>query len=98
MQIAMFEIPRASHQPIRFESEAFIRIGSLKKKLREYPVKEAALWASFSMKPFEHGIAKCDLPGDEVVSLLDFAACFDLLRIPLPTDKKGILNRLADEN
>jgi ATP-dependent DNA helicase RecG len=32
-----------------------------------------------------------------VLTLLDFAGCFDLLKIPLPTDQKGILNRLAEE-
>ncbi len=95
--IALFEIPRATHAPIRFASEEFIRVGSLTKKLKDYPTKEAALWASFAKNPFERGIAKSDLPGDEVLSLLDFAGCFDLLRIPLPADQQGILNRLVDE-
>ena len=71
--VVLFEIPRASHAPVRFGSEEFIRVGSLKKKLKDYPTKEAELWASFSKNPFEHGIAKADLPGDELLSLLDFA-------------------------
>ncbi len=96
--LVLFEIPRASHAPIRFGSEEFIRVGSLKKKLKEYPAKEAELWASFSKNPFEHGIAKPDLPGDEVLKLLDFGKCFDLLSIPLPTDQQGILNRMSQEN
>ena len=79
--VVLFEIPRASHAPVRFGSEEFIRVGSLKKKLKDYPTKEAELWASFSKNPFEHGIAKADLPGDELLSLLDFAGCFDLLGI-----------------
>jgi ATP-dependent DNA helicase RecG len=83
---------------VRFGSEEFIRVGSLKKKLKDYPSKEAELWASFSKNPFEHGIAKADLPGDELLSLLDFAGCFDLLGIPLPTDQRGSVSRLAEEN
>lgn len=97
MSLVLFEIPRTTHCPIRFGSEEFIRVGSLKKKLKDYPGKEAELWSSFSKNPFERGIAKADLPGDEVLSLLDFAGCFDLLKVPLPTDQKGILARLADE-
>lgn len=95
--VVLFEIPRATHAPVRFGSEEFIRVGSLKKKLKDYPAKEAEFWVSFDKNPFEKGIAKADLPGDEVLALLDFAGCFDLLKIPLPTDQKGILARLADE-
>ncbi|HKI38306.1 MAG TPA: RNA-binding domain-containing protein [Gemmataceae bacterium] len=95
--LALFEIPRATHAPVRFGSEEFIRVGSLKNKLKDYPAKEAELWASCSKQPFERGIARADLPGDEVLAHLDFASCFDLLNIPLPTDQKGILSRLAEE-
>lgn len=95
--VVLFEIPRAAYAPVRFGSEEFIRVGSLKKKLKEYPAKEAELWASFSKNPFEKGIARADLSGDEVLSLIDFAGCLDLLRIALPTDQKGILARLDDE-
>lgn len=95
--LVMFEIPKATKSPIRSGSEAFIRIGSLKKKLKDHPAKEAELWASFSRSSFEQGVAKADLPGDQVLSLLDFGKCFDLLSIPLPTDQQGILSRLAEE-
>ena len=66
-------------------------------KRKDYPAKEAALWASFSKNLFETGIAKTDLGGDEVLALLDFSVCFDLLKIPLPTDQRDILNKLAEE-
>jgi predicted HTH transcriptional regulator len=32
-----------------------------------------------------------------VLSRIDFAACLDLLKVPLPADRAGILARLADE-
>lgn len=95
--VVLFEIPRATASPIRFGSEEFIRIGSLKKKLKDYPPKEAELWAFFSRSAFEQGIAKADLPGEQVLSLLDFGKCFDLLMIPLPSNQQGILGRLAEE-
>jgi predicted HTH transcriptional regulator len=95
--LVLMDISRATYAPVRFGSETFLRIGSLTKKLKDYPAKEAALWASFSKNPFETGIAKTDLGGDEVLTLLDFSVCFDLLKIPLPTDQRGILNKLAEE-
>jgi ATP-dependent DNA helicase RecG len=96
--MVLLEIPRATHAPVRFGSEAFIRVGSLTKKLKDYPTKEAELWATFSKKPFETGIAKTDVTVEEVLGLLDFDRCFKLLKIPLPTDQQGIVNKLADES
>jgi predicted HTH transcriptional regulator len=95
--IVLFEIPCASVAPVRFGSEEYIRVGSLTKKLKEYDAKEAELWATFAKNPFEKGIAKSDLSSDDVLGLIDFAGCFDLLSITLPTDQQGILNKLADE-
>jgi len=95
--VVLFEIPRASHTPIRYGSEEFVRIGSLTKKLKEYPEKERELWATFDRKPFETGTAKADLAGPDVLALLDYDRCLKLLQIPLPTDQQGILNKLADE-
>jgi ATP-dependent DNA helicase RecG len=45
--VVVFEIPAATHTPVRFRSEEFIRVGTYKKKLRDYPEKERALWAIF---------------------------------------------------
>lgn len=90
-------IPRASQAPVRFGSEEYIRIGSLTKKLKDYTEKERELWAIFSRKPFETGIAKADVYGPDVLTLLDFDRCFKLLQIPLPTDQQGILGKLAGE-
>lgn len=95
--VVIFEVPCATHVPIRFGDEAFIRVGSLKKKLRDYATKEAALWASFASTPFEVGIAKADIPAAEVLALLDFSGAFDLLKIPLPSSQAGILARLTEE-
>jgi ATP-dependent DNA helicase RecG len=96
--MVLFEMPQAAHEPVAFKAERFVRVGSHKKPLKSNPAKERELWTALSQTPFEKGIAKADLPGDEVLSLIDFGSCFDLLKIPLPTDQKGILARLTDEN
>jgi ATP-dependent DNA helicase RecG len=43
--VVMVEVPAATTQPVTFEHEAWIRVGSHKKKLREFPEKERKLWA-----------------------------------------------------
>lgn len=43
--VVMLEVPAASTRPVRFQNEAFIRVGSYKKPLREFPDKEQKLWA-----------------------------------------------------
>lgn len=98
LPMVLIEVRRATHAPVRFGSEEFIRIGSLTKKLKDYPAKEAALWETFSKKPFETGIAKNDLAGGEVLALLNFDRCFKLLNVALPSNQRGILSKLADES
>ena len=45
--ITVLVIPKAQIQPIKFNGEEFIRVGSNKKKLKEFPSKERSLWRSF---------------------------------------------------
>lgn len=97
LPMVLIQIPRASQAPVRFDSEEYIRVGSLTKKLKEYTEKERELWAILSRKPFEIGIAKADVDGPDVLTLIDFDRCFKLLQIPLPTDQQGILEKLANE-
>jgi ATP-dependent DNA helicase RecG len=65
--MVFLEIPAASHQPISFSGTEYIRIDSHTKALKEFPERERALWAMFSKRPFEQGIAKTDLAAEEVV-------------------------------
>ncbi len=95
--VVLLRIPRATHCPVSFQRRRFIRVGSHKKLLADLPAKERDIWALFAQTSFERGIAKCDIPADEVLSLIDFSGCFELLKIPTPKDIARILLRLADE-
>ncbi|MCX6348127.1 MAG: putative DNA binding domain-containing protein [Candidatus Aureabacteria bacterium] len=95
--VVLLEIPPASHQPVGFSGTEYIRVGSYKKKLKDHPEKERALWAIFSEIPFESGIAAPDVTSDQVFSLIDCTACFRLLGTPLPDNRRAILDRLAAE-
>lgn len=95
--VVLLEIERAFRHPVQFQGLELIRVGSYKKKLKDFPEKERALWRIFDRTPFEEGIAAERVPEDEVLRLLDYPGYFDLLRIPLPENREGILKALAED-
>ncbi|MYB34246.1 MAG: transcriptional regulator [Gammaproteobacteria bacterium] len=97
VSVVVLEIPRALRQPVRFEGQEYVRVGSYKKKLKGFPEKERALWRIFEQTPFENRIALEQASDEEVIRLLDYPSYFELLDRPLPENRHGILNALADE-
>jgi predicted HTH transcriptional regulator len=95
--IVVLVIPAAQHTPVRFKETEFIRVGSYKKKLKEYPEKERRLWAGFQQWNFEADVAMESVSADQVVNLLDYPAYFHLTKQPLPINRDGILERFLDE-
>lgn len=96
--VVVLEIERAFRQPVQFKGHEFIRVGSYKKKLKDFPEKERALWRIFDRTLFEDGIAADHVQSDDVLRLLDYPAYFDLLGRPLPENRKAILQALAADN
>lgn len=95
--IVLVQIPAAKNQPVRFMNEGFIRVGSAKRKLAEFPEKEQRLWEK-PTADFELEIAKFGVSAAEVVALLDTQSIFDvLLKQPYPTTQKGVLEKLKEE-
>lgn len=97
-RVVLLEIGAAFRHPVAFKHQEFIRVGSYKKKIKEFPEKERALWRIFDSTPFEREIAAERVSSDEVLRLLDYPAYFDLLELPLPEAKDGILHALKDEH
>ncbi len=95
--VVMLEITAANSSPIKFKGIDYIRIGSHKKKLKDFPDTERELWAAFSKKSFEELIALENLSGDLCLRLLDYPSYFEMLSIDLPSNKIGILERFLDE-
>jgi len=96
-RVVLLEMARAARHPVRFSGQEFIRVGTYKKKLKDYPEKERALWRIFDQTPFEDGIATEHATGDDVLRLLDYPAYFDLLERPLPANRESILEALLDD-
>lgn len=97
LSVVLLEIPRASRHPVSFSGTEYIRVGSYKKTLRDFPEKERELWRIFDQTPFEEGVTAENLDSDEVLQLLDYPSYFGLLDVPLPESRDGILTALDSE-
>ena len=96
-RLVLLEIDRASRQPVAFNGIEFIRVGSTKRRLKDYPEKERALWRVFDRVSFEDGIAAERLSAENVLAKLDYPAYFDLLDTPLPDGHAAILDVLQKD-
>ncbi len=97
-RVVLLQIGRAFRHPVQFAGQEHIRIGTYKKKLKDFPEKERALWRIFDDTPFEDMPALEKASVEDVLRLLDYPAYFDLLGQPLPENRDGILRALtADE-
>ena len=92
-KITLLEIPSAEKQPIHFAGEKYIRIGSNKKNLKEYPDKERDLWKAFDNTPYELRTAKENVSLSEIFTILDSAGYYEKMQFALPKNK----NKIADD-
>ncbi len=97
-RVALLEIGTAFRHPVQFKGLEYIRIGSYKKKLKDFPEKERELWRVFDETPFEREVAAEKISGDDALRLLDYPAYFALLDKPLPEGRNAILAALAADD
>ncbi len=97
LRVVLLEIERASRHLVAFNGTEYIRVGSTKRKLKDYPEKERTLWRVFDRVSFEEGIAAERLSGGDVLLRLDFPKYFDLLNVPLPDGHVAILDALKQD-
>jgi ATP-dependent DNA helicase RecG len=95
--VVLLEVGAAFRHPVQFKNTEYIRVGSYKKKLKDFPEKERELWRVFDRTPFEREIAVENINASEVLKLIDYPAYFDLLSLPLPEGRDGIIQSLADD-
>lgn len=95
--VALLEIGHAFRHPVQFKGIEYIRVGSYKKKLKEFPEKERALWRIFDKTPFERMIALENVGAERVLQLLNYPAYFKLLGLPMPERHETILKALEDD-
>ena len=97
LNITILEIPCADNQPIKFSGEEYIRIGTNKKNLKEYPEKERALWKAFDSTPYELKIAMTNITSKNVMLLLNYIKYYEMLRLAIQTNTKKVLEDFINE-
>lgn len=95
--IVIFEIPATQHQPVSFIHTAYIRIGTIIRKLSDFPEKERKIWANKNQLLFEKEIALENLSQSDIVDLLDTQCYFDLLKIPYPSTRDAVIKKFISE-
>ncbi len=93
--IILLEVDPAFRHPVKFKGHEYVRVGSYKKNLKDFPEKERELWRIFDSTPFERLVAAERIPDEDVLTMLDFEAYFELLGLPVPADGNRILEALC---
>lgn len=96
-RIVVFEILAAADRPLTFLHDAYIRTGSINRKLHDFPEKERKIWQKNETGIFEKEIARILSDGPEITYLLDTFVYFDLLKIPYPESNKSVIERFMSE-
>ncbi len=97
LHFAIFKIQATRNTPVSFKGEYYIRVGSYKKRLDAHPEREREIWRIENTPVFENGVALDNATEDKILQNIDYPTFFDLLKLPLPDNRKGIIDRLLLE-
>lgn len=97
MMLILLEIPAAEYQPVKFYGEEYIRVGSNKKNLKEYPDKERELWRAFDSTPYELRTLRDKLTAQNVLEMLDSKGYYRKMGLALPSGMEKILGDFINE-
>jgi len=95
--VVLFRVDATINTPVNFSGIAYIRVGETKQPIANYPEKERKIWSKKKPSSFESGIALENQLADEVLSKIDYPGLFELLKLPLPDNRNGILENLIEE-
>ncbi|MDR1936877.1 MAG: putative DNA binding domain-containing protein [Tannerellaceae bacterium] len=94
--ISLFVIPATKVQPVEFINQAYIRVGSITRKLNDFPEKQAKIWRK-TVVPFEKEIAKDSLQASDISKYLSTETYFDLMKLPYPSTQQGVIDKFLEE-
>jgi predicted HTH transcriptional regulator len=97
VNVGVLVIQCAASQPVTFKKEAFIRVGSYTKKLKDCPALQSRLWSRLHNTKFEEMYAKTDLTLSDALRTLEYSLYFDLTSIPQPTSGDSIVHYLVED-
>jgi len=94
--ISLFIVPAAKAQPIEFLHQAYVRVGSITRRINEFPEKQAKIWKKENV-PFEKEIAKDDLAAADIIKYLSTETYFDLMKSPYPVTQQGVIEKMVKD-
>jgi ATP-dependent DNA helicase RecG len=94
-RVLVLEIPsRPKGHPLEIEGSYLARVGESVRPMSGDQLRR--IFAEGQM-PFLDQPARSGIAADEVVALLDIQSYFDLMKLPFPSNREGILARLTGE-
>jgi len=96
-KISIIQIPAATNQPVTFLHNAYIRVGSITRKLSDFPEKERKIWKNESNESFELKIAKDNIDINFLLEFLDYPTYYELLSLPIPKTSQEIIRKFEEE-
>lgn len=94
--ISVYIIPATKNQPVELLHQAYIRVGSITRKLNEFPEKQAKIWKKDNT-PFEKEIAKDNLNASDITKFLSTETYFDLMKLPYPTSQHAVIEKFIED-
>lgn len=96
-KVVVLKISKAIYMTTKFRNIEYVRVGSYKKQLKDYPQIEAQLWNKINTLNYEDLVAIQDLNINEIFQKIDYASYFDLLKLQLP-NIDSITKYLIEDN
>lgn len=87
-KVLALRIPAATHFQTTFKKQAYCRIESSKKNLKEFPSLEKQLWQKLEETSPERRIVETELQTVDVKNYLDFPSYYNKLNLPTPQSEK----------
>lgn len=97
-KVVILIIDKPVDRTVMFRQVDYIRIGSYTKALNDYPSQKRRLWTLLCNASPEDLIVKDNLESDAVLSLLDYATYYDLMKKALPQSSEGIMHDFLVED
>jgi predicted HTH transcriptional regulator len=93
----IIQISKALGRIATFQKKAYIRIGKNVSELHNYPDIEKIIWSKLDKRAFWLMPIRENLTQDKVLELLDSITYYELIRLPYPSNKNAVVERLEQE-
>ncbi|WP_203580778.1 ATP-binding protein [Microbacterium hibisci] len=96
--VVVLTIEPAISEPVKFNGVEYVRVGPSTRELSRNSDRARRLWRSFDQRSWAASAARERLTEEQVLSLLDYPSYFQLLDLPLPENRRGILDALISDD